>query len=505
MISDNLLELKDVTKVFPGVRALNKINFDLKAGEIHALVGENGAGKSTLINIISGMFKPDEGEIFIDGKKRMFPNARAAFVAGIGVVHQERNLIPTFTVAENLYFDSLSKKAISVVSRAKMLEEAGKAMEIVELNLDPDSSITFLSAAQQQMLEIARTLTVNSKILLLDEPTSSISSTEVELLIKIIRKLRNQGVGIIYISHKLEEVFELADRITVFRDGCKVGGSVAPKDLSREALIERMVGRKEAVDPFPVRDNFVKTVMEADSIRGKMNTNTNSFTLRKGEILGWYGLVGSGRTELARMLIGVDPIVQGSLKVNGEPVRIKNTKNAFGKYGIYYMSENRKSEGLFLQHSIAENISIVSLNKILKKGLISKAREAENTLKYIEELNIKTPGPDQSVGNLSGGNQQKTCIARGLFVDPEIIIIDEPTVGIDVITKGEIHRLIYDLAEKGKSIILVSSDLAEIVRLADRILVFRAGGICAEMKNRKNYAEVSNEVMNCIIADSVGR
>jgi ribose transport system ATP-binding protein len=505
MISDVLLELKDLTKVFPGVKALNRVNFNLNAGEIHALVGENGAGKSTLINIVSGMYRPDEGEMFVCGEKKGFQNARAAFIAGIGVVHQERNLIPTFTIAENLCFNSLSRRMFSVINRVKIIEEAKKALEIVELDLDPNSFITFLSAAQQQMLEIARALTVKSKILLLDEPTSSISSTEVKLLIRIVKKLRTQGVGIIYISHKLEEVFELADRITILRDGCKVGDSVIPKNLSREELIERMVGRKEAVEPFPDHENLSEVVMKADSIRGKMNKNINSFTLKKGEILGWYGLVGSGRTELARMLIGVDPIVQGGLTVNGKSAHIRNTKNAFGKYGIYYMSEDRKSEGLFLQHSIAENISIVSLDKILKRGLVSKVKETENTLRYIKELNIKTPSSAQKVGNLSGGNQQKICIARGLFVDPKIIIIDEPTVGIDVITKGEIHKLIYELAQKGKSIILISSDLAEMVRLADRILVFRAGGICAEMKNCKNYVEVSNAVMDCIIADSVGR
>lgn len=342
---------------------------------------------------------------------------------------------------------------------------------------------------------------MDSKVLLLDEPTASISLTEADQLLKTVKQLREEGVSIIYISHKLEEIFEIADSITVIRDGKNVGQTLPASSLDKDKLIELMVGRKHVIETYANREfESAPVVLEADEISSKKNTIPKSFYLKKGEILGWYGLVGAGRTEFAREIIGIDPVRKGTLKVKGQEVKIGSYEEAFQKYKICYISENRKEEGLFLQHSITDNIGIIALKEICSRGgFISYKKQDEITEKYKKSLSIKAKDIFVETASLSGGNQQKICIAKGLCVNPEIMIIDEPTVGIDVNTKGEIHSLIYELSNQGISVIVISSDMGELVQLADRIIVFKDHEIKGELENNKDYGSMSTKVMGSIL------
>ena len=496
-----VLELDHITKIFPGVRALDSVSLQLKPGEVLALVGENGAGKSTLINCITGVVSPEEGEIRVNGKTAQIKNPQISAQLGISVVHQERNLIPTFDVAENIFFDKISGKGARLVNRKWMHENAGPLLKRVRLDINPEANIEDLSSAQKQLIEIARALSNNAQILLLDEPTASISIREADMLLEIVGDLRKQGVSIIYVSHKLEEIFAIADRVKVIRDGRDVGVELPIGELTRDKLIEMMVGSREMKQAFPSKDQpDAPCVLEAGEIASKQNPHPATFNLKKGEILGWYGLVGSGRTELARELIGIDPVKKGQLKVNGKDVRIRSYKEAFEKYGIYYMSENRKEEGLFLIHSIATNISVVSLKMIKNKAKLNSFRKERVLAKDMgERLQIKMKSPDDVASSLSGGNQQKVCVAKCLITNPDIIIADEPTVGIDVKTKAEIHKLLYELAEQGKSIIMISSDLPELIQIAERILIFSDSKIVGELENMKDYDTMSTKVMESIL------
>lgn len=494
------LQLNGITKIFPGVKALDNVNIAVKKGEVHALVGENGAGKSTLINIISGVFKPDEGEILVNGKQAVIANPQNSFQLGIGVVHQERNLIDTFNVAQNICFNEIASSMTGIVNMQLINEKAQKALDRIKEDISIDQAIDDLSSGKKQMVEIARALSMDSKILLLDEPTASISIKEADALLEMVEQLREEGVSIIYISHKLEEVFKIADRITVIRDGKKVGETINKRDIDREGLIEMMVGRKQDKSDISIRNiGGAPSILRAEQIASKRNPKPKSFELKQGEILGWYGLVGSGRTELAREVIGIDPIKSGSLYINNKAANIRNYTQAFEKHSLYYISENRKEEGLFLQHKISTNISIVVQKALLNKfKLISYKKENEIAENYRKVLKIKTNDIFAKVASLSGGNQQKICIAKGLATSPKVLIIDEPTVGIDVNTKAEIHKLIYELADGGMSIIVISSDLPELIFLADRILVFRDNEINGELENNKDYQKMSNKVMSKI-------
>ena len=496
-----ILELDHITKVFPGVKALNEVCLNVRPGEVLALVGENGAGKSTLINIISGVFGPTSGEIRVEGKKVKVQQPSDAFELGIGVVHQERNLIETFNVAENICFMDLTASKTRKVDREAMRKKAKAAMERIQLDLDPDEPVANLTAGKKQMLEIARAISMNSKLLLLDEPTASISLLEARTLLKTVKKLRSEGVAIIYISHKLEEIEEIADRVTVIRDGNNVGHTLQKDEITRELLIELMVGRKQQAAAHESQDCTDRpVVVEAREIASKLNPIPKSFNLHKGEILGWYGLVGAGRTELARELIGIDPIKSGELLINGVSAKVRSYEEAIKKYKLCYISENRKEEGLFLPHTISNNMGIIALEKISNKaGFISYKIQDQLTQKYKDQLSIKAESIHTEVASLSGGNQQKICIAKGLCEEPEIMVVDEPTVGIDVQTKAEIHELIYDLAQKGISVIVISSDLMELINLADRVIVFRDNEIQGEYFNSKNYEEMSTKIMDKIL------
>ncbi len=499
--NDNILELRNVTKKFPGVIALNNVNIKLRRGEILALIGENGAGKSTLINCITGVLEPEAGQILINGNMVKLKNPQIAFANGISVVHQERNLIDSFDVAENIFLDRICGSVLSMVDGKSMHEEAKSLLKRLNLDLDPYDRVEGLSSAQKQVIEIARALSINANILLLDEPTASISIKEANLLLEIIKDLKKQGVSIIYVSHKLEEIFAIADRIKVIRDGENVGDEIPVNDIDIDTLIDKMVGNREILKAFPSKDNYnADTVLEVKNITSANNPNATSFNLKKGEILGWYGLVGSGRTELAREIIGIDPIKKGEVYINGKKAKITSYKNAYEKYHISYLSENRKEEGLFLSHTISKNMCIVDLDSVMNKaGFHSSKKEQKLAEKYRELLRIKLSSTKHIVSSLSGGNQQKVCIAKCLITEPEIIIIDEPTVGIDVNTKAEIHKLIYNLSQKGKSIILISSDFPEMIQLAERIMVFNEGTIVGELKNSKDYEKTSSKVMEMIL------
>lgn len=496
-----VLELRGISKVFPGVKALDNVSFGVRRGEIHALVGENGAGKSTLINIISGVFPPTYGSVLVEGEETVIHSPQDAFRQGISVVHQERNLIDTFTIGENVCLNYITGKLSGTVDAKAMDKMARKALDRVGLNLSPDGSLENLTSGKKQMLEIARALTQNSRLLLLDEPTASISLGEAETLLQTVEALRDEGVSIIYISHKLEEIFRIADRITVIRDGQKIGETLPASSLDRERLIQLMVGRKAGEIRLATRElSGNDTVLEAKNVVSALDRRPKSFALKKGEILGWYGLVGAGRTEFARQLIGVDPVTGGELLLRGKPVSIRSYRQAIRRHKLFYISENRKEEGLFLGHTIASNIVASSLQKITGKlRLISYRKKKEMALEYSRQLNVKSTGIQSKVVNLSGGNQQKVLLAKGIATDPEIMIIDEPTVGIDVGTKAEIHKLIHKLSQEGLSVIVISSDLTEILQLSDRLLVFREGEIKGELHNTKDYGSMSQQVMHHIL------
>lgn len=507
MIGDTILELQGITKIFPGVVALDNVDFSVKEGEIHALMGENGAGKSTLIKIITGVFKPNAGRMLLNGKEVCFNSPEDAFSAGINVVHQERNLFPTFSVAENIMIEHYCDKILKPIHQKEINKAAQKYIDMVGLDIKATECVENLSAGKKQLIEIAKALSSDAKLILLDEPTASISVNEADMLIDLIKKLRNNGISFIFVTHKIEEVFALADSITVLRDGKNAvsvltGEISSPvKTLTRDELITRMVGRTKEFRSENSRDfTDAETVLETKNLRSVYSPLPKSFHLKKGELLGWYGLVGAGRTEFARVLIGFDPAIEGEEYINGKKVKAKSILQTQSKYKICYLSENRKEEGLFLDHSVKNNITSTILSKIKGPlGILNLKKEAEIAQHYQTDLQIKTPSLKQLVRNLSGGNQQKVSLGKGLAVEPDILIIDEPTVGIDIKTKAEIHKLMYNLTTKQKSVICITSDMPELIQISDRIIVFKDGEIMGEMENTKVYEEMSKRVMNLIM------
>lgn len=500
---DPLVELANVSKRFPGVKALDDVSLTLLPGEVHALVGENGAGKSTLIKIIAGVTQADEGSYRLAGQAIAMRSPRQALESGIAIVHQERSLIPTFTVAENILIHRVVGRALTLIDHAAIERDARAYMEMVGLALAPDGRVDTLSPAQKQLIEIARALSVDARILLLDEPTASISLREADALLGTIRALRGRGVGILYVTHKLEEVFAVADTVTVLRDGRNAGATKGVADLDSNRLIELMVGRSYEASDLPQRKPPAgPAVLEADGLWGAHSLVPNSFSLRKGEILGWYGLVGAGRTELARVLVGADPARGGTIKVMGRPVRISSPREALYGHRIGYVSENRQEEGLFLAHAIAANVAATTWSRLRSlSGLLSRKAEERLAEKFRARLAIRMRSPGQPVGDLSGGNQQKVSVAKWLAFEPDLLIFDEPTVGIDVATKVQIHELLHQLADSGISIVLISSDMPEIIRVADRILVFRSNRIIEDVVNDHDYASMSQRIMRAIVVE----
>ena len=467
--------MKDVTKKFPGVYALKGVNFELKAGEVHALLGENGAGKSTLMKILGGIYNIDEGTIAIDGKEEIISGVKDAQRLGINIIHQEIVLVPYLSIAENIYLGREPKTALGFVDKRKIFEESQKLLDDFDMNLAATTEVRELTVAQQQMVEIIKAVSFNSKIIVMDEPTSSLSDKEVDFLFKTIDNLKAKGVGIVYISHRMDELLKITNRITVMRDGEYIG-TVNTQETSIEQLIAMMVGRE--LSNFYDRDyhEIGDVVLEVQNLNSNHFIHDVSFQLRKGEILGFSGLVGSGRSELMKSIFGLEPINSGTVKINGKEEKIKNTNDAIN-HKIAYVTENRKEEGLFLIESVRFNTTIKVLDKFMKFLRVDSKYEKEETDRYIRELSIKTPNQEQEIRNLSGGNQQKVLISRWLATKPEILILDEPTRGVDIGAKAEIYSIINRLASEGVAIIMISSELPEVINMSDRIAVMNKGKI----------------------------
>ena len=492
----SLVDMKDITVEFPGVKALNKVNFQLLPGEIHVLLGENGAGKSTLVKVLSGIYKNNSGQIYLNGKSVVFNNAKDAMLNGINIVHQELNLIPHLSVAENIF---LGREPIDngIINWKKIYNDTEEIIKKLKINTDPKVKLRYLSVAQKQMVEIAKCVSQESKVIIFDEPTSSLTDKEISTLFALIRNLKAHGVGIIYISHRLEEIKQIGDRVTILRDGHFIE-TLDVATTSIETMISLMVGR-ELKNLYPkIKVPIGGPLLEVQTINSDKLSDC-SFTLRKGEILGLAGLMGAGRTELARAIMGADLIHTGKIILDGNEIEIKSPKQAV-KHGIGMLPEERKTDGLILGMSVARNITLSSLNKVLKNRLINKNKEIIFSKRYIDDLNIKTPSATQKVKFLSGGNQQKVVIGKWLMTEGKVLIFDEPTRGIDVGAKQEIYRIMCELAKQGMGIIMISSDLPEILGMSDRILVMCEGKIVGEF-DREEASQT--KIMNCATGGNV--
>lgn len=493
------LELSGIGKSFPGVRALQDVSVRFVAGRIHALLGENGAGKSTLIKIITGVHPPDSGTMTLDGHAMRFAHPTDAIAAGIAVVHQERNLIPRFSVGENLLLDRIALGTVRPVRVAQLHSEAAKWLRMVGLEIDPHRRVAGLSVAAMQMIEIARALSLQSRVLLLDEPTASLTPHETEALLGILRRLRDQGVAIVFVSHKLEEVMALCDTVTVLRDGRNACEGLSLTGMTRGDLVRLMVGRDEQI----VRDVAASTrgavALQLHGVTTDAGHRGINLTLHDGEVVGIYGLVGAGRSELARAVIGLDRIVGGEVRVRGTTVRIRSVGEALHRHGIGYVSEDRKQEGVILLHSVRANAGITLWRRLRQIGFwLRDGRITRAVLPVLKQLEVRMASLDVSVATLSGGNQQKVSLAKWLAAQTRILLIDEPTVGIDVRTKAYLHTLIRDLARGGRAMMVISSDMPELISLADRILVMHEYRIVGELANSHNYAEMSRAIMGLI-------
>lgn len=479
-MEEYILSMKNITKRFGNVLALEHVSLDVREGEVHALVGENGAGKSTLMKILNGVYSVDEGDVFIQGEKVVLNSRKSAIEHGLGLVFQELNLVSSLTAVENAFLGRLECNKFGKVQWKYLKDKFNEFMRSIEFNINSNVPVSELSIAEKQMVEIARVLMLNSKILILDEPTATLTSEEIHKLFKIIKKLKGQGVTIIFISHHLEEIFEICDRITVLRDGKSIC-TMEVEETNRKDLIEKMVGRSMDAE-FPERKHKPgEEILEIRHLFTKGFLNDINFSLKKGEILGLAGIVGSGRSEVARAIFGADRVERGEIIIDGRKVRIMSTLDAKNN-SIGLIPEDRKEEGLALDFSILHNTTITNLKRVRKGIVINKKQEEAFVNKLIKDLNIKTPSLKQSAGNLSGGNQQKVVLAKWLFNDSDILIMDEPTRGIDVGAKYEIYLLMNALVAQGKSIIMISSELPEIFAMSDRICVMREGKLqtCVE-------------------------
>ena len=482
-----IIELKHITKAFPGVLALNDVDITFEKGEIHAIVGENGAGKSTLIKTLSGINVPDKGHIYYEGKELTHITPRMSKDLGITVVYQELTLVKDLTIAENIFLGEFPRNNV-LLDKKTMLKKAQEILDELELKLDPRMKVSELTTGFQQMIEISRAVARDAKVLILDEPTASLSNKEVEILFKFLRKAQAKQITIVYISHRLDEIFELSDRITVLRDGQKIK-TMNTKDTNRDELVSLMVGRElGAVYPERTVPYTDEVVLETQHLCGNGDVDI-SLQLHRGEVLGLGGLVGAGRTEFAELLFGKEKVTSGKILLNGKEVHIKSPRDAMRK-GIVLMPEDRKGEGIILDMSIRENTVLSVLDKVSDAIVVNTKKEKELVDKYIKAMSVKTPSPEQKVKNLSGGNQQKVVLAKGLATEPDIVIIDEPTRGIDVGAKREVYDLINQLAVEGKSIIMISSDMEELLGMSDQIAVFCEGHLSGLVEKKEFDAEL---------------
>ncbi|MDR2740152.1 MAG: sugar ABC transporter ATP-binding protein [Treponema sp.] len=489
-MSEVLVRMENIEKSFPGVHALNKVCFELLAGEVHALIGENGAGKSTLVKCLAGVYQKDSGTIEIRGKPVDIHNTREAQELGISIIHQELNMMKHLTAAQNIFIGREQNKKIPfLVNDVEINRKAVELFRLIDLKIDPRVKVGDLTVAQQQMVEIAKALSFNNDVLIMDEPSSSLSENEIEELFKVILDLRSKGKGIIYISHRLDELRRICDRVTVMRDSRHIVTTIM-KDITTEQIISQMVGR-EIYESHHLHGDTEKNeiVLEVKKLKRGHVVRDVSFQLHKGEILGFAGLVGAGRTETMRLIFGADPMESGEIFIKGKKAVIKQPKDAV-RQGICYLSEDRKRFGLALGMSVKVNTVMVSLQRFLGPlGIIDEVKSKAVTEKFIKKLNTRTPSIDQLVRNLSGGNQQKVVMGKWLIQDSDIMIFDEPTRGIDVGAKSEIYKLLNELAEQGKSIIMISSELPEILRMSHRVMVMCEGRVTAALSVAESTQE----------------
>ncbi len=486
-MSEVLLEMIGIQKYFPGVHALDNASLCVKKGEVHALVGENGAGKSTLMKILTGIHKKDEGVIRFRGQEIEASDPRHSQQLGIGIIHQELNLMPHLTVAQNIFIGKEPKRGVFIDQNSEN-KQAWEMLKALNLEIDPTLPAGYLTVAKQQMVEIAKALSYDSELLIMDEPTAALTESEIQELFKVIRDLRDKGHGIVYISHRLDELAQITDRVTVMRDGQYVG-TRDTKDVTKEDIISMMVGRTIYEKPKSAStvEQNAPVVLKVEHLIGH-NIKDVSFELRKGEVLGFAGLMGAGRTETMRALFGADPVVSGSVYIKGEQVHIKSPSDAIAN-GLCYLSEDRKEFGLAVGLSVRDNCVMASLKDFMNGPFTDDKKIDAVAREYIKKIDIKTPSPKQLVKNLSGGNQQKIVIAKWLVRNSDILIFDEPTRGIDVGAKQEIYKLMNALAAEGKSIIMISSEMPELLRMSDRLIVMCEGVITGEL----DIAEVTQE------------
>lgn len=471
-----ILKMTNIVKEFPGVKALDGVNLELYEGTVMALMGENGAGKSTLMKILSGVYKKDGGKIFYKGIEEDIKGPKDATEKGIAIIHQELNLLPDLSIGENIFLGREPKKGFRI-DFTKLHEESDKLLKKLNVNTSSKELVKSLSIGQQQMIEIAKALSLDAKIIIMDEPTDALTDKETESLFKVINELKEEGKSIVYISHRLKEIFEICDSITVLRDG-KYVGKEKIENLDEDKMIEMMVGRK-LTDQFPRLDvKMGENILKVENLNNEYVKDIN-FEVKAGEILGISGLMGAGRTELAKTIYGHIRKTSGNIIVKGKMVEAKSCKDGL-KHRIAYVSEDRKGDGLILDLSVKENMTISSLDRISSLFKINKKQEDERVKSYIERIRIKTPSQDQLIRNLSGGNQQKIAIAKALMTHPDVLILDEPTRGVDVGAKKEIYDLINEFKSQGKAVIMISSEMPEILGLSDRILVLSHGMITGE-------------------------
>ncbi len=488
---ETILELKNITKEYPGVKALNHVNIAFRKGEVHALMGENGAGKSTLIKIISGAIQPNGGKIVFEGKEYDSMNPILSQKLGIGVIYQEFNLVPEVSIAENIFLGRKLSNGFTI-NRKVMNQKAQEIMSNFDINMDVTQPVKNLTVAYQQLVEIAKTISNDVKVLIMDEPSAPLTNREITAMFKLIETLKQKGIAIIYISHRMEEIFQIADRISIMRDGEYIGTKAAV-DTSRAELIKMMVGRS-LNEQFPKIDKKLGDVaLEVRNLCTEALLKDINLSVHQGEILGIAGLVGAGRTETARAIYGADPISSGDILVKGKKVSITSPSDGIA-HGISLIPEDRKKHGVLLDMSIRDNISFISIKSISKATIVNKKADRELAKTYIEKLKIKTPGMEQLSKNLSGGNQQKVVLAKSLASNSEIIIFDEPTRGIDVGAKQEIYMLMNELAKEGMAIIMISSEMPELLGMSDRIIVMHEGKITGELSRQEATQETILEL-----------
>jgi ribose transport system ATP-binding protein len=473
-----VLVMERITKTFPGVRALDGVTLEVRRGEVHALVGENGAGKSTLVKILAGALLRDQGEIRIDGRPVEIRSPHAAQQLGVSMIYQEFNLVSYLTVAANIFLGREPQVAPGIIDRGRIYREAQAVLDRLGVQIDVHAPVSRLSVAQQQMVEIAKAISSNAKLIVMDEPSATLTEYELARLFELIRALRGDGVSIIYISHRLEEIFEIADRVTVLRDGQLIGTHLV-HDVTKDDIIHMMVGRQLTAQ-IPKRTVRIgKEVMRVEGLSGGIVRDV-SFAVRAGEIVCLTGLVGAGRSEVARMIFGADPRTGGRILLSGQEVRIRTPREAIRR-GIGFVTEDRKAQGLVLGLTVRANITLANLYLLSHYGLIRRQQERSAAGRFIHSLRIRTPSPEQLVRNLSGGNQQKVVLAKWLLTESHVLLFDEPTRGIDVGAKAEIYQLMGDLAARGVAMLMITSELPEAIGMADRILVMHEGHITAEI------------------------